>query len=72
MKSVIDRMNETDAEARMGSFRAKQQMPYDFKVKYAKIRAWEFYKHPEIAGKHHFTGPRVSPSGHRCRRCRPA
>lgn len=50
MKSVIDRMNETDAEARMGSFKTKQQMPYDFKVKYAKIRAWEFYNHPEIAG----------------------
>lgn len=50
MKSVIDRMKETDAEAKRGYFRAKQQMPYDFKVNYAKIRAQEFYDHPEING----------------------
>ena len=50
MKSVIDRMKETDAEAKMASFQVKQQMPYEFKVKYASIRAWEFYNHPEIAG----------------------
>lgn len=53
MKSVIDRMKETDAEAKIGYFRAKQQMPYDFKVKYAKIRAQEFYDHPEINGNCH-------------------
>ena len=50
MKSVIDRMKETDAEAKMASFQVKQQMPYEFMVKYARIRAWEIYNHPEIAG----------------------
>lgn len=50
MKNVIDRMKETDAEAKISSFRVKQQLPYDFKVKYAKIRAREFYDHPDIAG----------------------
>lgn len=31
-------------------FRAKQAESYEFKVRYAEIRAWEFYKHPEIGG----------------------
>lgn len=30
-------------EKKIASFRVKQQMSYDFKVKYARIRAWEFY-----------------------------
>lgn len=32
-------------------FRAKQGMDYDFKKAYAARRAWEFYNHPEIAGR---------------------
>ena len=30
-------------EIKISSFKAKQSMPYDFKVKYAHVRAWEFY-----------------------------
>lgn len=30
-------------EIKISSFKAKQNMPYEFKVKYANIRAWEFY-----------------------------
>lgn len=30
-------------ETKISSFKAKQSMPYDFKVKYAHVRAWEFY-----------------------------
>lgn len=33
------------------SFKAKQKESYDFKVRYAETRAWEFYKHPEVAGE---------------------
>ena len=32
------------------SFKAKQKESYAFKVRYAEARAWEFYRHPEIAG----------------------
>ena len=31
-------------------FRAKQAESYDFKVRYAEIRAWEFFNHPDING----------------------
>lgn len=34
---------EVSNEVKISSFRAKQNMPYDFKVKYAEVRAWEFY-----------------------------
>lgn len=30
-------------ETKISNFRVKQNMPYDFKVKYAENRAWEFY-----------------------------
>lgn len=36
--------NNTSSEAKIASFKAKQMMPYDFKVKYARIRANEFYR----------------------------
>ena len=35
--------NNIDAENKIASFRVKQSMPYEFKVNYARIRAWEFY-----------------------------
>lgn len=35
--------NNIDAGNRIASFRVKQNMPYEFKVNYARIRAWEFY-----------------------------
>lgn len=32
-------------------FQAKMKMGYDFKKAYAARRAWEFYNHPEVAGR---------------------
>lgn len=31
-------------------FRVKQKQDYAFKKNYARVRAWEFYEHEEIAG----------------------
>lgn len=50
MKSVLDRARENNTAYKIDSFRAKQKESYEFKVRYAEIRAWEFYKHPEIDG----------------------
>lgn len=33
----------SDKEYKIATFKVKQKMPYDFKVKYARIRAFEFY-----------------------------
>ena len=32
-----------DNDTKISSFRVKQNMSYDFKVDYARVRAWEFY-----------------------------
>lgn len=41
-ETVIERMERIDAPRRIADFNAKMQMPYDFKKKYAAIRAREF------------------------------
>lgn len=35
---------------KVASFVAKQKQDYAFKVRYAEVRAWEFYNHPDICG----------------------
>lgn len=50
MKNVIERAKENNSEYKIAMFRVKQQQDYEFKVNYAKLRAWEFYNHPEVAG----------------------
>lgn len=50
MKNVLERAKENETDRKVADFRVKQQQDYSFKVKYAKIRAWEFYNHPEIDG----------------------
>lgn len=50
MKNVLERAAENKSEEKIRYFKAKQAESYEFKVRYAEIRAWEFYKHPEIAG----------------------
>lgn len=35
--------NLSKYSSKIASFRVKQSMPYEFKVNYARIRAWEFY-----------------------------
>lgn len=51
MKSVIERMEESRSKQKMADFMVKQKQDYDFKKRYATIRAWEFYDHPEISGQ---------------------
>ena len=37
-------------EVVIDNFRVKQKQDYAFKKNYARVRAWEFYEHEEIAG----------------------
>lgn len=50
MKNVFEIMEEDKAREKMASFIVKQKMDYQFKRKYAEIRAWEFYNHDQIDG----------------------
>lgn len=44
MESVIERMERIGADKKIADFIVKQNLPYEFKVKYARKRAWEFYE----------------------------
>ena len=44
MKTVFDIMQENDSARKMADFMVKQKQPYEFKVRYAEIRAHEFVK----------------------------
>lgn len=44
VKSVIEHMNEIDAKTKIANFMVKQKQPYEWKKKYAEIRAKEFIK----------------------------
>ncbi len=44
MENVMERMERIGADKKIADFRVKQKLPYEFKVKYARIRAWEFYE----------------------------
>ena len=44
MKTVYDIMEENDSARKMADFMVKQKQPYEFKVRYAEIRAHEFVK----------------------------
>ena len=41
-ENVLERMERIGAKDKMAAFQVKMQMPYDFKVKYARRRAEEF------------------------------
>lgn len=41
-ENVLERMERIDAQRKIAYFIVKEQQPYDFKVKYATIRAMEF------------------------------
>lgn len=49
-KNVFEIMNENGSMQKLETFNAKQKEPYEFKRRYAEIRAWEFYNHPEVNG----------------------
>lgn len=42
--NVIERMESIEADKKISYFKGKQQLPYEFKVAYAEVRAWEFYR----------------------------
>lgn len=48
--NVIERKQVNHTDQKITDFRIKQKQDYDFKVAYAEMRAWEFYRHSEIAG----------------------
>lgn len=41
-ENVLERMERVDAKRKIADFQVKMQMPYEFKLKYARIRAEEF------------------------------
>lgn len=43
-KNVFDLMEENDSKKKMADFFVKQNLPYEFKVNYAKVRAREFVR----------------------------
>ncbi len=50
MKNVIERMEENRTAEKIAAFHVKQQQEYDFKVRYAEIRAREFARECDIRG----------------------
>lgn len=50
MKNVLQRMEENQSARKIADFKVKQQQDFHFKKSYARIRAREFYDHPDIAG----------------------
>ena len=50
MESVIERMERIDAKKKIAYFMAKEKEPYDFKVRYAGIRAREFVEECDARG----------------------
>lgn len=42
-ENVLERMNRIGADRKIADFKIKQKEDYEFKVNYARIRAWEFY-----------------------------
>lgn len=49
-ENVLERMERIDAKKKIADFMVKEQMPYSFKVKYARIRANEFVSECEKRG----------------------
>lgn len=49
-KNVLDRMKEENTEYKVAMFRVKQKQDYDFKIRYAEIRAREFVQECEKRG----------------------
>lgn len=50
METCQQRMERIDGKRRIADFMVKEKMPYDFKVRYARIRAQEFVRECEARG----------------------
>lgn len=42
-ENIMERLNRIGAEKKIADFKVKQKQDYEFKKRYAYIRAWEFY-----------------------------
>ena len=47
METCQQRMERIDAKKRIADFMVKEQLPYEFKVKYARVRVQEFVRECE-------------------------
>ena len=47
MEEINEKSNSIDPARKVATFKVKQKMPYEFKVNYARIRAWEFTTNAE-------------------------
>ncbi len=43
-ESIIERNKRLGVDKKIADFMTKQKQPYEFKVRYAELRAWEFYE----------------------------
>lgn len=43
-ESIIERNKRLGVDKKIADFMLKQKQPYEFKVRYAELRAWEFYE----------------------------
>ena len=43
-ESIIERNKRLGVDRKIADFMLKQKQPYEFKVRYAELRAWEFYE----------------------------
>ena len=43
-ESIIERNKRLGVDKKIADFMLKQKQPYEYKVRYAEIRAWEFYE----------------------------
>ena len=43
-ESIIERNKRLGVDRKIADFMTKQKQPYEFKVRYAELRAWEFYE----------------------------
>jgi len=50
MGNVVNKNDGLDPAQKVATFKVKQKMPYEFKVNYARIRAWEFYNECKKSG----------------------
>jgi hypothetical protein len=50
MKNCVQRMAENHTDEKIAAFHVKQKMPYEFKINYARIRAFEFRDECERRG----------------------
>lgn len=48
METIMDRMEKINSAEKISTFKAKQQFPYELKIKYARIRVEEFIRECDL------------------------